>query len=91
MEGIAGCSELLTLKAPLRAITSAMLRDVYHNPPETPHYTVMFKSGGVRKRVTERSLRGLRASEVDWLWAVEQKRRATPEELLKVCKGVSKR
>ena len=58
--------------------------------PELLIYNVMFKSGGVRKRVTGRSLRGLRAPEVDWLWVVEQKRRATPEELLKLCKGVSK-
>ena len=56
--------------------------------PETL-YDVHFKGGGVRKRVTGRSLRGLRAPEVDWLWAIEQKRRATPEELLKLCKGVS--
>ena len=55
------------------------------------HYNVMFKSGGVRKRVTGRSLRGLRAPEVDWLWCIEQKRRATPEELLKLCKGGSER
>jgi hypothetical protein len=54
--------------------------------PETL-YDVHFKSGGVRKRVTGRSLRGLRAPEVDWLWNVEQKRRAIPEELLKLCKG----
>jgi len=63
----------------------------YRNPPETPHYTVIFKRGGVRKRVTGRSLRGLRAPEVDWLWNLEQKRCATPEELLKLCKGGSKR
>jgi hypothetical protein len=67
-----------------------MFRDVYPDPPGTPHYTVMFKSGGVRKRVTERSLRGLRVAEVDWLWVVEQKRRATPDEIPKLCKGVSK-
>lgn len=58
-----------------------MFRDVYPDPPGTPHYTFMFKSGGVRKRVTERSLRGLRVAEVDWLWVVEQKRRATPDAL----------
>jgi hypothetical protein len=50
-------------------------------------YDVHFKGGGVRMRVTGRSLRGLRAPKVDWLWNVEQKRRATPEELLKLCKG----
>lgn len=61
-----------------------------NNPPETLHYNVMFKGGGVRKRVTGRSLRGLRASEVDWLWNIEQKRRAAPEELLKLCKGIPK-
>jgi hypothetical protein len=54
-------------------------------------YDVHFKSGGMRMRVTERSLRGLRAEEIDWLWFVEQKRRATPEEIQKLCKGVSKR
>lgn len=63
----------------------------HNNPPITPHYNVMFKGGGVRKRVTERSLRGLRTTEIDWLWVVEQKRRATPEEIPRLCKGVSKR
>jgi len=50
-------------------------------------YDVHFKGGGVRKRVKGRSLRGLRAPKVDWLWNFDQKRRATPEELLNLCKG----
>jgi len=62
----------------------------FHNPPGTL-YDAHFHGGGVRKRVTGRSLRGLRAPDVDWLWNFEQKRRATPDEIQKLCKGVSKR
>ena len=51
-------------------------------------YDVHFKGGGLRKLVTGRSLRGLKARKVDWLWNIERKLRATPEELLKLCNGV---
>ena len=53
-------------------------------------YDVHFKGGGVRKRVTGRSLRGLRAPDVDWLWNAEQKRRETPDEIQRLCKGASR-
>ena len=86
---MAGCPILLTLHVP-NQIGGYNPRDgVPMTLPELL-YNVIFKGGGVRKRVTGRSLRGLRASEVDWLWVIEQKRRATPEEILKLCKGVSK-
>lgn len=62
-------------------------RDGYYCPPETCHYNVTFKSGGLLNRVTHRDLCGLKHQEIDWVWIVEEKRRATPDEIRNLCKA----
>jgi hypothetical protein len=47
---------------------------------------VCFKSGALQNRVTEHALCGLKPSDIDWVWIVEQKRNATPEEIKWLCK-----
>jgi hypothetical protein len=50
------------------------------------HYTVHFKDGSsLESRVTERAIRGLRLVDIDWIWIVELRRRATAEEVSKPC------
>jgi hypothetical protein len=60
-----------------------MVRDLYY---KSLHYNVSFKSGVLRNRVTEHDLCGLRAADIAFVWVVEEKRNATPEEIRKLCK-----
>ena len=54
------------------------------------HYNVHFKSGKSENRVTERAITGLRPVDLDWVWIVERRRRATPVEIRRLCKGSPK-
>jgi hypothetical protein len=58
----------------------------YYEPRGTVHYNVHFKSGNLENRVTGRAVSGLRPKDIDWIWIVELRRRATSEEILKLCK-----
>jgi hypothetical protein len=61
-------------------------QDDFYIPPGTPLYNVCFKGGALQGRMTVRGLEGLRAEQIDWVWMVDEKRRATPEEIRKLCK-----
>ena len=67
-----------------------MVRDMY-NKHGVLHYNVHFKDGSLANRVTERALCGLRPVDIDWVWDVENRRRATPQEVQKLCKLSSER
>lgn len=49
-------------------------------------FNVKFKSGGLLNRLTAREIDGLTPREIEWIYLVEQKRNATPEEIRKLCK-----
>ena len=57
----------------------------------TLRYNVHFKNGSTENRITEREIRGLRPVDIDWVWIVERRRRATPEEVSKLCEIGSNR
>jgi hypothetical protein len=58
----------------------------------TVHYNVHFKNGSsLEGRVTEPAISGLRPVDIDWIWIVELRRRATQEEILNLCKLSSER
>ena len=60
----------------------------YYESRGTVHYNVHFKSGGsLEGQVTDSALCGLRPADIDWLWIVEESRRATPDEIRKLCKA----
>ena len=63
-----------------------MIRDLYYRPRGAPLYNVHFKDGSFTNRVTERALCGLRPVDISWVWDVEHRRRATPDEIQKLCK-----
>jgi hypothetical protein len=65
--------------------------DGYYCPPGTCHYNIHFKGGVLRNRVTVRGFEGLPPANIEWVWIVEEKRRATPDEIRKLCKGSGKR
>ncbi len=48
-------------------------------------YNVHLNRGNTRNCVTERAICGLRPANIDWIWIVELRRRATPEEVIKLC------
>ena len=64
-----------------------LVPDIYNKSLGTQHYNVQFKTGALANRVTERAMCDIRLADIDWLWIVEQKRRANPEEIRKMCKG----
>ena len=59
----------------------------YYHPQGTFHYNVCFVGGHVLNRVTQRDLAGFRHQDIDFVWIVEEKRRATPEEIRSLCKA----
>ena len=65
-----------------------MVRELYY---QSKHYNVQFKAGELRSRVTERDLCGLRPEDIDFVWVVEERKKATAEEIRKLCKRVPKR
>jgi hypothetical protein len=46
------------------------------------HYNVHFKSGALENCVTEHAICGPRPVDIDWVWIVEARRRAAPDEVL---------
>ena len=53
----------------------------------TVHYNIHFNNGNsLEGRVTEPAICGLRPVDIDWIWIVELRRRATQEEILNLCK-----
>ena len=58
----------------------------FYIPPGTPLYNVCFKGGALQGRTTVSGFEGLRPEQIDWVWIVDEMRRATPEEIQKLCK-----
>lgn len=65
-----------------------MVENLYYN---AVHFNVKFKSGGLLNRLTAREVYGLSPREIEWIYLVEEKRNATPQEIRELCKGASKR
>jgi hypothetical protein len=61
--------------------------DPFYQPPGTMHYNIQLMGGGLLRRATSRYFEGLRPEQIEWVWMVEAKRRATPEEIRKLCAG----
>ena len=57
---------------------------------KTVHFNVRFKSGGLLDRLTAREVYGLTPREIEWIWIVEEKRNATPEEIKELCRPTPK-
>lgn len=65
-----------------------MPKNLFYEPRDNVHYNVHFMSGSLENRVTKRAICGLRPMDIDWIWVVELRRRATPDEIRKLCKLV---
>ena len=63
-----------------------MVKSLYYEPRGTVHYNVHLKCGNLENRVTERAICGLRPADIDWIWIVEFRRRASPDEIRELCK-----
>jgi hypothetical protein len=50
-----------------------------------------YKTGALLNRVTARDICGIRPQDIEWIWIVEEKRNATPEEIRKLCKRAAKK
>ena len=48
-------------------------------------YNIHLKGGGMHSRVTIRSFEGLRPADIEWVWILEIRRRATPKEIQLLC------
>jgi len=64
-----------------------MVEDLYNR---AVHHNVKFKSGGLLNGLTALEIFGLKPREIEWIYLVEQKRNATPEEIRKLCKDALK-
>jgi hypothetical protein len=67
-------------------------QDTFYQSPGTLHYNIQCKGGGLVNRVvTVRGFEGLKSGDIEWVWIVEEQRRASMEEIKKLCKPHSKR
>jgi hypothetical protein len=66
----------------------AMVKDHYY---QSMHYNLKYKNGGLLNRVTARDICGIRPQDIEWIWIVEEKRNATPEEIRELCKRAPKK
>ena len=55
------------------------------------HFNIQLKGGALENRVTARGFEGFRPTDIEWVWIVEEKRRATPDEIKKLCKAGPRR
>ena len=60
-----------------------MVENLYY---KLKHYNIQFNAGGLVNRVTAGDLCELSPQDIAWVWVVEEKRHATPEEIWKLCK-----
>jgi hypothetical protein len=63
-----------------------MVKTLYHEPKGTLHYNIRFKSGGLLTRLVASEICGLKPREIEWIYLVEKKRNATPDEIKKLCR-----
>ena len=66
-----------------------MVKHLYYEPTGTVHYNVKFKSGGLLNRLVAIEVCGLKPMEIEWIYLVEARRQATPDEIRQLCKGRS--
>ncbi len=57
----------------------------------TFHFNIQLNGGVLENRVTARGFEGLRPADIEWVLIVEEKRRATPDEIRKLCKNGQRR
>jgi len=53
-----------------------MVEDLYY---KAAHYNLKYKTGALLNRITAHDV-------CEWIWIVEEKRNATPEDIRKLCK-----
>jgi hypothetical protein len=62
-----------------------MDEDLYYPAPGTLHYNVRYVGGGLHSRATAHSFKVLTPESIEWVWIIEEHRRATPEEVANLC------
>ena len=67
--------------------TFAMVEDLYY---KAMHYNLKYKTGALLNRITAHDVCGIRHQDIEWIWIVEEKRNATPEEIRELCRRASK-
>jgi hypothetical protein len=60
-----------------------MVEDLYY---KAAHYNLKYKTGAMLNRITAHDVCGIRPQDIEWVWIVEEKRNATPEEIRNLCK-----
>ena len=66
-------------------------QDMFYQSRGTLHYNIQCKVGALLNRVTMRGFEGFSQKDIEWVWIVEEKRRAIPDEIKKLCMPGSKR
>jgi len=61
-----------------------MVKDLYY---DAKHYNLKYKAGALLNRIIAHDVCGIKPADIEWIWIVEEKRNATPEEIRKLCKG----
>ena len=62
-------------------------QDMFYSPPGALHYNIQLKAGALNNRVTARGFESLRPVDIEWVWIVEEERRATSDEIGRFCKA----
>lgn len=65
-----------------------MVEDLYYKAKQ---YNLKYKTGALLNRIPLHDVCGIRPQDIEWIWIVEEKRQATPNEIKEVCKRGAKR
>jgi hypothetical protein len=63
---------------------------LFYRHPGSFRFNVRFKNGTLDTRVVAAYIEGRKPAEIDWIWILEARRKATPEEVKKLCAGTWK-
>lgn len=62
--------------------------DAYWHPKGlTERFNVRYKDQSLDLRVRAQFLKGIAVAEIDWIYIIDAKRHATPEEIKRLCAG----
>jgi|HubBroStandDraft_6_1064221.scaffolds.fasta_scaffold190516_3 hypothetical protein len=62
-------------------------QDLFYSSPDVRHFNICLVGGGVQTRLIARAFAILRPEQIEWVWIVEEKRRASADEIQLLCKA----
>lgn len=59
----------------------------FYHPKGALHFHIKYRERGIDNRSLAHELKGCKVSEIEWVWIIEERRQASPEEVRQLCAG----